>query len=118
MNYDIKTLPEFEKELKRLSKRYKSLRQDYSRLLEELYANPNTGADLGGGVHKVRMAIASKNRGKSHGARVIDYVYEVDEATGLIVLLFVYDKAERESLPAHRIMELLSTAKTMLGIED
>ena len=45
-------------------------------------------------------------------------MYEVDEATGLIVLLFVYDKAERESLPAHRIMELLSTAKTMLGIED
>ena len=68
MNYSIDTLPEFEKELKRLSKKYKSMKQDYARLLEELRANPFTGSDLGEGKFKVRMAIASKNRGKSHGA--------------------------------------------------
>ena len=29
------------------------------------------GVDLGGGLHKIRMSIASKGKGKSGGARVI-----------------------------------------------
>ena len=62
--------------MKRLSKNYKSFKHDLERLQEELLSNPAAGTDLGGGVHKVRMAIAGKNRGKSHGARVITYVYE------------------------------------------
>ena len=118
MNYKIDVLPEFEKELKRLGKRYKSIRQDYARLLDELHANPTADADLGGGVHKVRMAIAAKNRGKSHGARVITYVFALDESNGRITLLTVYDKAERESIPAARVAELLSLAKARAGVTD
>lgn len=118
MNYNIDALPEFERDLKRLGKKYKSMKEDYANLLDELYANPTAGADLGNGVHKVRMAIASKNRGKSHGARVITYVYEVDEEKGVITLLAIYDKAEREALPATRIAELLALAKERSGIAD
>lgn len=118
MNYRIDTIPDFEKELKRLCKKYKSLKQDYAKLLDELHVNPVAGIDLGRGIHKVRMAIASKNRGKSHGARVIDYVCQVDEAKGVILLLDIYDKAEQESLPPHRIAELLAMAKENLGIND
>lgn len=118
MNYKIKTLPDFNKELKRLSKKYKSIRKDYAKLLNELHANPNAGVDLGEGMRKVRMAIASKNRGKSHGARVIDYVYKINEVTGKILLLFIYDKAEMESIPPHRIAELLAIARANLGIND
>ena len=118
MNYSIITEPEFLREVKRLSKKYKSFKQDLEQLQEELYANPTAGADLGNGVHKVRMAIASKNRGKSHGARVITYVYEVDEEKGVITLLAIYDKAEREALPATRIAELLALAKERSGIAD
>lgn len=84
MNYKIDYIPPFARALKRLSKKYKSLKQDYSRLLEELKANPQAGADLGNGVHKVRLAIGSKNRGKSHGARVITYIYRIDEENGNI----------------------------------
>ncbi len=116
MNYSIDTLPEFEKELKRLSKKYKSMKQDYARLLEELRANPFTGSDLGEGKFKVRMAIASKNRGKSHGARVLTYVYEIDEVSGQIILLTIYDKAERESLSAARVAELFAQAKAKVGL--
>ena len=71
MNYKIKALPDFVRTLKRLGKKYHSIKQDYAKLLEELYANPQAGIDLGGGLRKVRMAIGSKGRGKSHGARVI-----------------------------------------------
>lgn len=118
MNYNIIYEPDFEKEVKRLAKKYKSIKQDLIRLESELLAYPTTGTDLGNGVHKVRMAIASKNRGKSHGARVITYVYEVDATKGVITLLTIYDKAERESLPPSRIAELLALAKDKAGLEE
>ena len=94
------------------------MKQDLVQLQTDLLANPTTGVDLGNGVHKVRMSIASKNRGKSHGARVITYVYERDEEHGVITLLAIYDKAERESLPAARIAELLALAKERAGVAD
>lgn len=58
------------REAKRLKKHYASFTDDYARLLEELHANPTLGTDLGGGLRKIRMRIASKGQGKSGGARV------------------------------------------------
>lgn len=115
MNYKIDYIPPFARALKRLSKKYKSLKQDYSRLLEELKANPQAGADLGNGVHKVRLAIGSKNRGKSHGARVITYIYRIDEENGNITLLYLYDKEERDSISATEINQLVAEAKASAG---
>ena len=46
MNYKIKVLPDFVRALKRLGKKYHSIKQDYAKLLEELYANPKAGVDL------------------------------------------------------------------------
>lgn len=62
---------------------------------------------MGGGVRKIRMAIASKNKGKSHGARVISYTYTVDEDKGVINLIFLYDKEERENITDAEIRELI-----------
>ena len=107
MNYEINYISSFAKELKRLGKKYRSMRQDYARLLEELHANPAAGVSLGRGVRKVRMAIASKNKGKSHGARVITFTYSVDEESGTIVLLFLYDKEERDTITSAEIDTLL-----------
>ena len=70
MNYRIILDAPFKKEVKRLAKKYHSLKRDLEVLQDELLANPQAGVDLGGGLRKVRMAIASKGRGKSHGARV------------------------------------------------
>ena len=95
MDYKVKTARSFEKELKRLGKRYVSIVDDYANLLEELYANPQLGTDLGGGLRKIRMAITSKGRGKSGGARVITFTVVVAVEETEINLLYVYDKAER-----------------------
>ena len=111
MNYEINYISSFAKELKRLGKKYRSMRQDYARLLEELHANPAAGVSLGRGVRKVRMAIASKNKGKSHGARVIIFTYSVDEESGTIVLLFLYDKEERDTITSAEIDTLLEQVK-------
>ena len=115
MNFSIKTTADFERAAKRLRKKYASFKQDYIKLLDELRLNPHSGADLGGGVRKVRMAIGSKNRGKSHGARVITYTYTVDEETGTIALLFIYDKEERDSISRTEIDALVETAKADAG---
>ena len=90
--------------------------QDYARLLAELHVNPEAGVSLGGGVRKVRMAIDSKNKGKSHGARVITFTYSVDEETGTIVLLYMYDKEERETISSDEITKLLAQVKKENGL--
>ena len=107
MNYRIKVLPNFAKDLKRLNKKYPSIKEDYSNLINELKLNPYSGVDLGGGLRKVRMTIKSKGRGKSHGARVITYLLLVSEDEGEINLLTIYDKAERESISRSEIEEIL-----------
>jgi len=71
MNYSIVTTKDFESNFKRLSKKYRSLYDDYEILVNDLLKNPKMGDDLGDNTRKVRMAIASKGRGKSGGARVI-----------------------------------------------
>ena len=107
MNYKIVLDGTFEKEVKRLSKRYPSLKADLQVLREEILKDPNLGVDLGGGLRKIRLRIASKGRGKSGGARVITFsiVVAVDEME--INLLYIYDKAERESITMQEIKGLL-----------
>lgn len=107
MEYRIKTAHSFEKALKRLGKRYVSIVNDYAALLTELHANPQLGTDLGGGLRKIRMRIASKGKGKSGGARVIPFtvIVAVDETE--VNLLYIYNKAERSTVTAVELDELL-----------
>ena len=110
MNYRIILDDPFKKEVKRLAKKYRSLKNDLEVLQEELLANPQTGVDLGGGLRKVRMAIGSKGRGKSHGATVITFTVVVAIEESEINLLTIYDKAERESISPKEIEALLKEA--------
>lgn len=105
----VQSLITFDKELKRLSKKYRSILNDYNKLIEELENNPFAGIDLGNGLRKVRMAIASKGKGKSHGARIITYtdsIVSVEE--GIVTLLYIYDKAERDTISDKELRTLLS----------
>jgi len=47
MSYKVKFIPKFEKELKRLAKKYPSLKSDFSSLLISLKENPTQGTSLG-----------------------------------------------------------------------
>lgn len=107
MKYRIKTSFSFDKEFRRLAKRYPSLLQDLLALRNEIMEDPRTGSDLGRNLRKIRMKITSKGRGKSGGARVITFtvVVAVDETE--INLLYIYDKAERASITLQEIEVLL-----------
>lgn len=95
MSFNILPTPDFGRELKRLSKKYPSLKSDLSKLLISLEADPTMGQPLGNNCFKIRMAISSKNKGKSGGARVITYVKIVDD---VIYLLSIYDKSEADTI--------------------
>lgn len=99
--------------MKRLAKKYRSMKQDYALLLASLTENPFQGADLGQGLRKVRMAIASKGKGKSGGARVITYNVLVAATDTEVRLLYIYDKSERETITDAEIQAL----KAANGIE-
>ena len=73
MEVEIRVGNEFLIQFKRLSKKYRSLKSDIKDLKDSLVIDPFQGSSLGKGVRKVRMAIASKGKGKSGGARVITY---------------------------------------------
>lgn len=102
---EIKVTQVFLRCLKPLVKRYRSFRQDYSKLLDELEANPKTGVDLGNGFRKVRMAIASKGKGKSGGARVI--TFELLEKNECLYLIYAYDKSDADNVDVKILKEIV-----------
>lgn len=107
MKYSIKPVPSFLKELKRLSKRYVSIKEDVLALGRSLQMNPNQGVDLGRGLRKIRMVITSKGRGKSGGVRVITLNVVFDADSVEILLVGIYDKTERENITMKEIETLL-----------
>ena len=106
MNYAIQITDNFFKKIKKLVKKYKSLADDLEILKKELIENPEIGVSLGGNVRKIRMAIASKGKGKSGGARVITCDVIVDIENTDIYLLTIYDKNEQENISEKEIQQL------------
>jgi len=72
VNYKIRTLTDFDKSFKRLSKKYNSLGKDLKELLLKLQENPQLGTSLGNNFFKIRLKITSKSTGKSEESTVSD----------------------------------------------
>jgi mRNA-degrading endonuclease RelE of RelBE toxin-antitoxin system len=104
MSFEIRTIEPFERELKKLSKKYPSVKNDILDLAEELTENPLMGEPLGKDCYKIRMAITSKNKGKSGGSRVITCVKVINET---VFLLSIYDKSEQENIEDSTLKSLL-----------
>ncbi len=104
MSYKVGTLAHFDKELKVLSKKYVSLKQEIKDLGDSLAEDPTQGESLGKNCYKIRLAIKSKNRGKSGGARVISCVIAVSE---VVTLLSIYDKSDRADISDALLLQLL-----------
>lgn len=105
MSYNVRTITAFDKQLKRLVKKYPSLKSEFQALIEILSKDPQAaGIPIGNSCFKIRVAIASKGKGKSGGARVIYYL-QISETT--VVLLSVYDKSEQDNIDDKDIEQLL-----------
>ena len=108
MKYKVLTIPPFDRQMKRLARKFPSLKAEYSNLIEELEINPQKGTSLGYNCFKIRIAIASKKRGKSGGARVITHFYVENET---VFLLAIYDKSEKANISDNELIELLKEIK-------
>jgi mRNA-degrading endonuclease RelE of RelBE toxin-antitoxin system len=104
MSFNVYTLRPFDKQLKRLVKKYPSLKKEYIDLIDSLENNPEQGTAIGNKCYKIRLAIASKGKGKSGGARVIANLVIEDDA---VYLLTIYDKSEKSNLTDAELAELL-----------
>ena len=104
MSYRVKFIPKFEKELKRLAKKYPSVKLDFSVLLHTLKEEPKQGTPLGNDCYKIRMAISSKGKGKSSGARIIT-CFKITLDT--IFLITIFDKSDQENISDKELSDLL-----------
>ena len=86
---------EFKVAYKRLKKKYKSMQTDFEALLKSLQENPEQGVEIIENLRKIRLAIGSKGRGKSGGARVIIRVRIVQDE---LQFVYIYDKADYENV--------------------
>lgn len=107
MSYNIIPTPDFKKFFKKLYKKYPSLKDDLGELIEKLEEDYQTGTSLGCNLFKIRLAIESKNKGKSAGARVIYFLLADDNE---IYLIHIFDKGQCENIPKHILLELLKNA--------
>ena len=104
MSYNVKTLVSFEKQAKRLIKKYPSLKVELNQLISSLADNPEQGSFIGNSCYKIRLAIASKGKGKSGGARVITNLVIKEK---IVYLISIYDKSEIPSISSNDIEALL-----------
>lgn len=104
MSYKIELTDNFKKEAKKLIKKYASLREELDELGRKLSVDPTIGTPLGNDVYKIRLAIASKNKGKSGGARIISFVKIINET---VFLLSIYSKGQKSTISDKEIEDLL-----------
>lgn len=95
MSFNVAVTDFFEQELKALAKRHRSLKNDLAALVAQLEQNPFTGTEIGNHCRKIRLAITSKGKGKSGGARVITHV-QVSGST--VYLISIYDKSDMDNI--------------------
>ena len=104
MSYKIIASANFQKEAKRLAKKFTSLKEELLALQASLVANPTEGTPLGNNCFKIRLKVKSKNKGKSGGMRVITLVVNVSKN---IYLLAIYDKSEQADINSKELDQLI-----------
>jgi mRNA-degrading endonuclease RelE of RelBE toxin-antitoxin system len=115
MKYNVLSIPPFDRQLKRLAKKFHSLKAEYAALVDELEQNPEKGIPMGNNCFKIRLAIASKGRGKSGGARIITHIYIENET---VFLLAIYDKSEQTDISDIELKDLLREIENLTKTEE
>jgi len=104
MNFNIIATEPFARKLKKLAKKYRSLKEDLLPLLNELETNPTLGIPLGKDCYKIRLSISSKGKGKSGGGWIITYVRVINKS---VFLIDIFDKSEQSNITEKELIMLI-----------
>jgi hypothetical protein len=107
MSFNVIVTEGFKKQSKKIAKKHRSLKNDLLKLIDSLEQNPIQGEPLGPDCFKIRVAIASKVKGKSGGARVITCVKLIQQN---VYLIAIYDKSNKSNILENELNELLILA--------
>jgi mRNA-degrading endonuclease RelE of RelBE toxin-antitoxin system len=107
MQYDMPIVrvdkaAQYNKELKKLSKKYYSIEEDIEPLIEKLETGQTPGDKISGNkyaVYKVRVKNSNINKGQSGGYRVIYYTMTPEA----LVLTAIYSKSVQENMSNEEI---------------
>lgn len=84
------------------------MKEELLNLGNTLEKQPETGTPLENNTYKIRLAIESKGKGKSGGARVVTYLvtesYEV-------YLLTIYDKSDFENFDDNILKSIINSLR-------
>lgn len=98
MNYNFETTDDFDRQIKKLNKKYPSLKADFQSVLDNIEKELALAVDLGNGFKKIRIAIKSKNKGSSGGGRIITYESIIAIHETNLIFASIYDKNEFETI--------------------
>ena len=108
MNYDVIVVDEFKKDVKKLFKKYRSIKKDILELVEKLEEEYNIGINLGNNLYKIRVKNSDMG-GKSGGYRVVYYVKLPNDK---IYLLTIFSKTQKENIDIKSLTPIID------GIEE
>lgn len=104
MSFNVIPSDKFKKEAKKLFRKFPSIKDELRELSTILSENPNRGNPLGNNIFKIWLAIKSKGKGKSGGARVITYIVTENKE---VYLLLIYDKSEFENVDDKLLQQII-----------
>jgi mRNA-degrading endonuclease RelE of RelBE toxin-antitoxin system len=103
----VEIAPTFNRNLRTLAKKYRSIRRDIQPVIEQLLKGNLPGdriPGIGHEVFKLRVRNSDAQKGKSGGYRLF---YYVKTATG-IILLTIYTKSEQADIAAAEIRSAIA----------
>ncbi len=80
-------------------------------LIQNLETDPKQSTAFGNDFYKVRLAITSKGKGKSGGARVITFVKIVKHK---VYLAAIYDKSDQATITDKELKNLAAIISALL----
>lgn len=113
---EVKATPQFKRDLRTLSKKYRRVRSDLQPIIDQLQAGELPGDRISGTgyeVFKVRVKNSDIKKGKSPGYRVIYYL----QTSTTRILIAMYSKSEVADISAERIVEIVMAFEALLEVE-
>lgn len=99
----IKYSENFVKEAKKLSKKFRLLKDDLQEAVQEIEEKKDLGIELGYNLYKKRLKNSSIPTGKSGGFRIIIYKQIEDE----ILFISIFSKTQKDNLNDEELDKIL-----------